>query len=291
MSEKSKSTSFLGCFFLGMFGVHRFYIGRWKTALLMLLTLGGLGIWTMIDLMLIIGDKLTDANGDSLRTGPPTLDDTHAGFWVRFAAITVDMMIVYLILIVVSFVGTMALGLGSLATLDLEDPAAVERFGAAASFLIGLLFLVVVPLYFALQTASSHQATVGKRIFDIYVCTANPGKLNEKSNGKPGLLRGLWRTVCYAISSIPLGLGFVLGAFTSNKRALHDYLAGTEVMYVTANTAAGTAAMPQAPRAAEQSVMRASDSTVDRASAGGSDKLIIALGFLLLVGAAALALL
>ncbi|MFT5445359.1 MAG: putative RDD family membrane protein YckC [Gammaproteobacteria bacterium] len=283
MSEKSKSTAFLGCFFLGMFGVHRFYIGRWKTAVLMLLTLGGLGIWTMIDLMLIIGDKLTDANGDSLRTGPPNPDDTHAGFWVRFAAITVDMMIVYLILIAVSFVGSMALGLGSLATLDFEDPAAVEQFGAASSVLVLLLFVVVVPLYFGLQTASSHQATVGKRIFDIYVCTASGGRLN--------VLRGLWRAVCYAISSIPLGLGFVLGVLTSNKRALHDYLAGTEVMYVTANTAAGTAAMAQAPRAAEPPVMRASDSAVESSSAGGGDKIIIALGLLLLVGSAALALL
>lgn len=287
MSEKSKSTAFLLCYFLGIFGAHRFYIGRWKTALLMLLTFGGLLIWWLIDTVLIMGAKLTDANGNPLRTGPPNPDDAHAGFWVRLAAISVDMIILQLILMILGFIGSMALGLGSLATLNLEDPAAVEQFGAASSALMGVLFLLGVPLYFGLQTASSHQATVGKRIFDIYVCTASP----ERSNGKLSLLRGLWRAVCYAISSIPLGLGFVLGAFTSNKRALHDYLAGTEVMYMTANTVAGTAVMPQAPHTAEPPVMRASDSTVDRSSAGGSDKIIVALGVLLLVGAAALALL
>lgn len=287
MSKKSKSTAFLWCFFLGMFGAHRFYIGRWKTAILMLLTLGGLGIWTMIDLILIIGDKLTVAGGDSLRSGPPGPDHTHAGFAVRLAAMSVDMMIVYLVLIVLSFIGSIALGLGSVAAVDLEDPAALERFSAAAAVLLGLLFVVVVPLYFALQTASSHQATVGKRVFDIYVCTASGGS----TAGKVNLLRSLWRAVCYAISSIPLGLGFVLAAFTSNKRALHDYLAGTEVRYVDAQADAQTAAKPQTSHATETPELRASNSTVRRASGGGGNMIIVVLGLLLLLGAAALALL
>lgn len=281
MSEKSKSTAFLLCYFLGVFGVHRFYIGRWKTAVLMLLTIGGLGIWWLIDTVLIMGAKLTDADGNALRTGPPNPDDTHAGFWVRFAAISVDMIIINLLLVVVSFIGSIALGLGSMATLDMEDPVAIQQFGSAVSALSLLLFVVVVPLYFGLQTASSHQATIGKRIFDIHVCT--------KSDGKPSVLRGLWRAVCYGVSAVPVGLGFLLGAFTKDKRALHDYLAGTKVMYATASV--GTAPRPESQPASESPVTRSSAATVERGGTDTSGKALIAMGTLLLAGAAALALL
>ena len=235
MSEKSKSTAFLLCYFLGVLGVHRFYLGRWKTAVLMLLTGGGLLIWWMIDVVLIMGAKLNDAEGEPLRTGPGDADNPHAGFWVRLAAMSVDMLIVQLVVIALSFVGSIALGLGTLATTNLEDPEAIEQMVAGLSALTGLLLLVSVPLYFGLQTASSHQATVGKRVFDIYVSSNADGKLN--------LIRSLWRAVCYMLSALPLGLGFVLAGLTNNKRALHDYLAGSKVMYAEQDAITASAAL------------------------------------------------
>ena len=45
------------CWFLGLIGVHRFYLGDIWQGVVQLLTLGGLGIWTLIDLIRIaIGD-------------------------------------------------------------------------------------------------------------------------------------------------------------------------------------------------------------------------------------------
>ena len=45
------------CWFLGLIGVHRFYLGDTWQGIVQLLTLGGLGIWTLIDLIRIaIGD-------------------------------------------------------------------------------------------------------------------------------------------------------------------------------------------------------------------------------------------
>jgi TM2 domain-containing membrane protein YozV/Na+-transporting methylmalonyl-CoA/oxaloacetate decarboxylase gamma subunit len=62
-SEKSAVTSFFLCMYLGMLGVHRFYVGKIGTGILMLLTLGGLGIWGLIDLIRIACSKFTDKQG------------------------------------------------------------------------------------------------------------------------------------------------------------------------------------------------------------------------------------
>lgn len=63
MSEKRILPAFLLCFFFGIFGFHRFYAGKIGTGILHLLTLGVLGIWTLIDLVFIIIGKFTDDEG------------------------------------------------------------------------------------------------------------------------------------------------------------------------------------------------------------------------------------
>ena len=44
-SDKKILPAFLLCFFLGIFGAHRFYVGKIGTAIAQIFTLGGLGIW------------------------------------------------------------------------------------------------------------------------------------------------------------------------------------------------------------------------------------------------------
>ena len=58
----------LFCFFLGPFGAHRFYLGQIGTAVIQLLTLGGCGIWYLIDLIMIIVGKYKDANGNYIKS-------------------------------------------------------------------------------------------------------------------------------------------------------------------------------------------------------------------------------
>ena len=68
VSEKGFVPALLLCFFLGAFGIHRFYVGKVGTGILMLLTLGGLGIWTLIDFVMIAVGKFKDKEGRIIKS-------------------------------------------------------------------------------------------------------------------------------------------------------------------------------------------------------------------------------
>ena len=65
-SDKKILPAFLLCFFLGFLGLHRFYVGKIGTGVLMIFTLGGLGIWALIDLIMIVVGSFTDKEGNKL---------------------------------------------------------------------------------------------------------------------------------------------------------------------------------------------------------------------------------
>jgi TM2 domain-containing membrane protein YozV len=56
-SDKSRLGALLFCIFLGVFGAHRFYVGKIGTGILTILTFGGFGgIWPIVDgIMIVIG--------------------------------------------------------------------------------------------------------------------------------------------------------------------------------------------------------------------------------------------
>ena len=64
MSSKSRTVAALLCFFLGGIGVHRFYAGKIGTGIVWLLTLGCLGIGSLIDFIMILCGKFTDKDGN-----------------------------------------------------------------------------------------------------------------------------------------------------------------------------------------------------------------------------------
>jgi hypothetical protein len=65
---KSQLAALLLVIFVGGIGIHRFYLGYTAIGIIQLLTLGGLGIWSLIDLIRIITGDLTPKNGDYEKT-------------------------------------------------------------------------------------------------------------------------------------------------------------------------------------------------------------------------------
>ncbi|MGF9891613.1 TM2 domain-containing protein [Priestia megaterium] len=66
-SEKNWLVTVLLCFFLGGLGAHRFFVGKIGTGIVMLVTLGGFGIWSLIDLIVIIIGKFKDSEGNLIK--------------------------------------------------------------------------------------------------------------------------------------------------------------------------------------------------------------------------------
>lgn len=66
-SDKSAVTALILVLFLGGLGIHRFYVGKTGSGLGMLFTLGGLGVWSLIDLIMIATGKFTDISGAELK--------------------------------------------------------------------------------------------------------------------------------------------------------------------------------------------------------------------------------
>jgi TM2 domain-containing membrane protein YozV len=67
ISPKSRLAVSLFAWFLGVFGVHRFYLGRIGTGLLMLFTVGGLGIWALVDFIMAVAGVMKDKDGKLIK--------------------------------------------------------------------------------------------------------------------------------------------------------------------------------------------------------------------------------
>lgn len=64
---KSFMTTLLLALFAGWAGVHRFYTGHTMIGVIQLLTCGGMGFWSLLDIIFIVTGKYTDAQGRPLQ--------------------------------------------------------------------------------------------------------------------------------------------------------------------------------------------------------------------------------
>ena len=74
-SDKNFIILLLLSIFIGGLGIDRFYLGKIGTGVLKLITLGGFGVWWLIDLIIIVSGNMKDAEGRVVRTaGKVTID-------------------------------------------------------------------------------------------------------------------------------------------------------------------------------------------------------------------------
>lgn len=133
-----------------------------------------------------------------------------AGFWVRFWAYTID-------LIVLSSVGGLLVKpIFRLLELPITNPS----FIFFSSYKVTMLLIAL--LYFLLMTKYLQQ-TVGKMIFGIKVISQNEAPLSWSDL--------VFREVIGRFISKILVLPYLLVAFTPKKEALHDLFAGTYVVH------------------------------------------------------------
>ena len=144
--------------------------------------------------------------------GPSTI--VYGGFWRRFLAVLLDSLFIA----IVNFPLQIVLGLAGFKNTQASGP----NFG-----LIGLIYLI----NFALQCAyftyfwSRRGATPGQMILGLKVVTAEGGPLTTG--------RAFGRYWAYILSAFTLCIGYIIAAFDSQKRALHDYICGTRVIHTT----------------------------------------------------------
>ena len=144
----------------------------------------------------------------------------YAGFWRRFVAFLIDSIIVVIIgCIGGSFIGLMY---GFLAAATTDGDISPDAIGTGAGVLGFIWGIAADCLYFTALESSSMQATPGKMVLNMIVTNyefrrIGFGQANARYWGK-------------LVSSLILGIGFLMVAFTEKKQALHDQFAGTLVI-------------------------------------------------------------
>ncbi len=144
-----------------------------------------------------------------------------AGFWIRFLAYIVDAFILTLALIVI---GGVIVGL--IVAFGGSDGKESE-FAIGVGIVLALLLSFVVGwLYEAMLTSGPHGATLGKQAVGVRIVRADGAQLSFG--------RATARHFCKFLVTpmIPLAIGYLMAAFTSGKRALHDIMADTFVIKV-----------------------------------------------------------
>ena len=115
----------------------------------------------------------------------------YAGFWQRFLAGVIDLIILIVIEVILIFIP-----------------------------IIGwILSLFVTWLYFAIQHSSTKQATFGMRALDI--------KITDENHDKIGFWRATGNFYLTVISAFIVFIGFFMIAFTSRKQGFHNLISRT----------------------------------------------------------------
>jgi len=149
------------------------------------------------------------AEGAKLNTGGLS----YAGFWIRFAAVFIDGLLLW----VVNFAIGMVAGLSAAQAIGAEPTAAIalQLLLAAVQMGIGITYETVM--------IGKYGATLGKMACKLKVVTADGGTVSYG--------RALGRYFAKLLSYLTCSIGFIIAAFDDQKRGLHDHICNTRVVF------------------------------------------------------------
>ncbi len=146
----------------------------------------------------------------------------YAGFWLRVVAFIIDALVLYFVGMILFL--PFAASMGRMRGMMTARPPNLEGLLPMIHAMIRLTLLRTILnwLYYSLLESSAWQATLGKKALGLEVTDLDGNRI--------GFGRATGRFFAKIISSIILGIGYLMAGFTEKKQALHDILAGTLVI-------------------------------------------------------------
>lgn len=157
----------------------------------------------------------------------PTSTVGYAGFWLRFVAAIIDGLIllaVRKILFLPFGIRTgMGMGMGGIfrGGRQPQDLSALMPM-LGLMFRIAIISALIQWLYFSLMESSVWQATLGKKALGLTV--------TDPEGRRISFGRATGRYFAKILSTLTIGIGYLMAGFTAKKQALHDMIAGTLVL-------------------------------------------------------------
>jgi uncharacterized RDD family membrane protein YckC len=149
------------------------------------------------------------AEGAQINTGALN----YAGFWTRFAAVFMDGLLLFAVNFCISLIAGMSAA----------QAAGVRPKGAIALQLVLLAINLSIGIAYEVILIGKYGATLGKMACKIKVVTADGGRVSY--------LRSFGRYFSKMLSGFTCLIGYVIAAFDGQKRALHDHICNTRVIF------------------------------------------------------------
>lgn len=139
-----------------------------------------------------------------------------AGFWIRVLAKIIDGVALWAVALLIG----QLFGANTTVPVSLEDPAALGEFMARQG--LSMLVNIAVALLYSWFFLSRFQATPGKMALGLKVVRGDGSALSTS--------RIIGRHFSEYLSSLILGIGYLIVAFDDQKRGLHDHICDTRVI-------------------------------------------------------------
>ena len=155
-----------------------------------------------------------------MREGGKPIGAVHyGGFWIRFVARIIDSVILGIVFSIVS------IPLGALLGISVTSIGDPTRQTTALMGLVGLYLVLSIGLNFAYEVyfVSTRGGTPGKLVLGLKIVHPDGSMLTA------GQATG--RFFAYLLNSFTFFIGFIIAGFDDQKRALHDRICNTRVIY------------------------------------------------------------